>query len=73
MYWSMVALDDSHGIMSFNRDNFDLCAHSNCVLAKFLANEVFTSISSDLVRGAQISVYLTGLEGIPSMLCTDIL
>jgi hypothetical protein len=69
----MVALDDSYGIMSFNKDNFNLYAHSNYILAKFLANKVFTSISSDLVKGAQISVYLIGLEGIPSILYTNIL
>jgi hypothetical protein len=69
----MVVLNNSHGIISFNRDNFDLCAYSDCVLVKFLANKVLTSINSDLVRRAQIGVYLIGLKGILGMLCINIL
>jgi hypothetical protein len=48
----MVALNDSHGIMSFNGDNFNLCADSGYILVEFLANKVLTYISSDLVGRA---------------------
>jgi hypothetical protein len=48
----MVALDDSHGIMSFNRDNFNLYADSGYILVEFLTDKVLAYISSDLVRRA---------------------
>ena len=48
----MVALNDSHGIMSFNKDNFDLYADSGYILVEFLANKVLTYIGSNLVRRA---------------------
>ena len=47
----MVALDDSHGIMSFNGDNFNLCANSGYILVEFLTNEVLAGVCGDLVRG----------------------
>jgi hypothetical protein len=47
----MVALNDSHGIMSFNGDNLNLYANSGYILVEFLANEVLTGVYSDLVGG----------------------
>jgi hypothetical protein len=48
----MVALNDSHGIISFNRDNFNLYANSSYILVEFLTNKVLAYISSDLVKRA---------------------
>ena len=47
----MVALNDSHGIMSFNRDNFNLYANSGYILVEFLTNKVLTGVYSNLVKG----------------------
>jgi hypothetical protein len=47
----MVALNDSHGIMSFNGDNFNLYTNSGYILVEFLANEVLAGVCGDLVRG----------------------
>jgi len=47
----MVVLDDSHGIISFNRDNLDLYANSGYILVEFLTNKVLTSVYGDLVGG----------------------
>jgi hypothetical protein len=69
----MVTLDDSHGIMSFNGDNFDFCANSGCILVEFLANEVLAGVYGDLVGGTQIGVYPAGLECVPGVFCTNIL
>jgi hypothetical protein len=47
----MVALNDSHGIISFNGDNLDLYTNSGYILVKFLINKVLTGVYSNLVRG----------------------
>ena len=47
----MVILNDSHGVISFNGDNFNLYANSGYILVEFLANKVLTSVYSDLVGG----------------------
>jgi hypothetical protein len=69
----MVTFDDSHGIVSLNRNNFNFYTYSSYILVEFLANEVFTGICSNLVKGTQISIYLISLKCIPSILYTNIL
>jgi hypothetical protein len=59
--------------VSLNKYNFDFCTHSICVLVKFLANEVFTGISCNLVKGAQVYVDLAHFKGIPSVLSANVL
>jgi hypothetical protein len=47
----MVALNDSHGIISFNGDNFNLYTNRGYILVKFLINEVLAGVYSNLVGG----------------------
>ena len=45
-------LNNSYGIISFNKDNFNLYINSNYILVKFLINKVLTYITNNLINKA---------------------